>query len=95
MNQVIYKYKLGFGVTNLELPYESKILCAMSQGENVCIWAQHTNDVNESSILKKVYTFFVIPTGSDFTSEGKIYLNSVKMLNDKIILHIYLKDDKN
>lgn len=84
--KTIYKYTLGSSNTIIEIPSD-KILSCESQDNNIVVYALVDTDDLE---LRK-YTFEVIGTGHAIYFDLSIYtfLNTIKMKNDTLMLHVF------
>ncbi len=84
MSRVVLKHKLNMGLTQIELPVESKVVLAGVQDGVIYIWVeQPTGDV-----AKHIETFYVIGTGRDITGHKNMdHVGSV--LQGPFIWHIY------
>ncbi len=87
MKHVIYKTILDvLTVQEIELPVGSQILSAKQQYDNICLWYK----LNPSITEKETYRVYVVPTGQE-VSEDTIFLNTILMYSDTVVLHVFIE----
>lgn len=87
MPNVIWKYELGAGVTELEMPRDAKILHVAQQHGGICMWAEV-----DQYAARETRKFVVIGTGHDFATAGKNamqYLGTALLAEGTLVLHAY------
>ncbi len=81
----IWKYILKpQSVQIVEMPEGSRILCAHSQCDEICIWV---NVWPENTMQTR--TIEVIATGEQFMEAPRDYIGTVKLENDRLIFHVF------
>lgn len=87
MTKAIWKYELTPGRTTLSVPKGERVLCVMTQYDDVhiCIWM-----LVDPSAEKVERTFICIGTGHQVEDRqlGK-YIGTVKLHDDEIIAHVF------
>jgi hypothetical protein len=83
----VWKYVLNPGMTKVTTPPLSRVLTAMTQGDNICIWfsiALPDEEPKDAHIIHVLGTGHNIPDGPQYN-----YISSVKMENDTLIFHVF------
>lgn len=86
--RTVYKYILEPLTELIEIPSD-KILSCESQNDTIVIYAL----VDTDNLVPNTYSFEVVGTGQPITFDENEYtfLNTVKMVNDRYIFHIFYR----
>ncbi|MCP6727329.1 MAG: hypothetical protein KJI69_04970 [Patescibacteria group bacterium] len=80
----IYKYPVGLGAFELELPKGYKILTVQMQGQEAFMWVV-VNPENETEKVK----FITRGTGHIYEPEMQEYIGTFQMANGALIWHLF------
>lgn len=81
----IWKYKLDTTDLQTIIAHRpAKCLTVQTQGEEVYLWAL----VDDSEVTKNIY-IEMIGTGSPIPNNLRVYLGTVQLLNEKLVLHVF------
>ena len=92
--RTIYEYTLNNSYewenTIIELPINSKILCAREQGDDVCIWIE----LDQFETKKEKHEFKLFTTGQSIPeglaiSEKYNYIGTASLQHGNFIVHVY------
>lgn len=87
MNKQVWKYKLSPDKTTYDIPKNAKILCAMNQYNELCIWAEVNPEAEtEERVIEVFGTGHTI--SYDIGTERK-YISSVSLDGGLFIFHVY------
>jgi len=84
-NKVIWKYSLPVKEYHLiKMPFGAKILSFQLQYGNPTIWVlvEPTKEIVERR-------FKLVGTGHDIVEGGTTYIGTIKMLDDKLVYHLF------
>ena len=73
---------------SINLPADSKILCAQVQYDSICIWYLFDKEVNKN-IPKRVVQVFIHGTGHPVHEEAKTYIGTVQYDRGTLIFHVF------
>jgi hypothetical protein len=81
----IFKYPIQImDVQKVTMPFESKILCAQMQRDQLCLWAEVAPD---SPLHPR--TIEIFGTGHAMDDSSRIYIGTVQMIGGGLIWHVY------
>lgn len=85
MNKVIYKYELGLGDSEIDMPAGAQILTVHQQNNVVTLWA--LVDPSKEPVKR---SFLVVGTGKFFTCEPHyVFIGTVFVFNGTIVFHVF------
>jgi hypothetical protein len=85
--QSIWKFKLEFAETDIDMPIGAKILCVKPQDGFVCVWAWVPN----ISAKTEKRIFLIYHTGYMCSKIEGEYIGTVQLCSDRIVLHVFEK----
>ena len=86
----IFKYELSPEKNSLLTYKNAKFLAVQVQKNIPYIWVEVDSEEDMAS-----YTYYLIPTGSDFPSDNSLnYLGTFQIYNGDLVFHVYIKDQK-
>jgi hypothetical protein len=82
----VYKYKLNLGNQTLSLPFNSKILSAVNQNNEIFIYAL----VDMNTPVTEKFDFLIVATGQDYNNfiNDYVFLNTV-CTYDELFWHVF------
>ena len=84
--QTIYKYEVGLGDTNVQIPKGGVVLSAQEQGETICIWVQ----LDDSNPVEG-RVFEVFGTGHPISNGERIFIGTIQLMGGLLIFHVFEK----
>lgn len=85
MEKFVWKFVLHIeGITTVEMPKDSELLCFREQLGRPCLWAL----VNPKAEIE-TRTFRVVGTGHCITQEVKQYIGTALLLNGARVIHLF------
>lgn len=83
--RVIYKYKLEWGTTHIELDANAKVLLAAMQNGELMLWVE--GDFKPDKLKRR--TFSVYATGEAITQEAKDLKYISTIFESRFVWHVY------
>jgi len=81
----IYKYPIGLGMTDVEIPFGAKVISAKLQHGHPCVWAIIENDNTE-----ELRTFGCYATGEEFDLHPRtVFIDTISDPGNSFIFHVF------
>ncbi len=77
------------GIQVIRVPEDAIIRYAGQQGENICLWEEHTIPYGIVRLVD--LNVLVVGTGHQFNSDGWTFLNTVPVDDATYIFHVYYR----
>ena len=88
-NEVVYKYELPAGPSQLWLPKNAVILHVHEQRNGVCLWVRRPVDAEDAERRK----FWVVGTGHVLPAQDLRYHGTAHLAGGTLVLHVF-EDDR-
>lgn len=84
MSATIWKYELGIGIQDIEMPKGARVLCVQEQRFKPCIWA-HVNPGRPMELRR----FAVVGTGMAAPERGFNYIGTFQQDDGALVWHVF------